>query len=70
MPASLKDGPDVLTPGTRVRPAYDKLSTRRGTILDRDAAGFYTLRWDDQSYPQHGFIRGELTPFAHLGGTP
>lgn len=65
MPDSIKSGPDVLTPGTRVRPAYDKLSKRRGTILDFDGT-FYTLRWDDQPYPQSGFLRPELTPFAHL----
>lgn len=52
--------------GTRVKPAYDKLSTREGTVVEWDEDEFgkavdaVSVLWDGNEYPYSGYMPAEI----------
>lgn len=57
----MKNREGVLPVGTRVKPAYAKLSTREGEVLGHSEDGQKMLiKWDDQPYPSGYFMVPEV----------
>jgi len=54
---SMKNREGVLPVGTRVKPAYDKLSTREGEVVGHSEDGTQMIvKWDDRPYPSSFMI--------------
>lgn len=52
--------------GTRVKPAYAKISKMVGTVIghetDRGREDRMVIQWDNQMYPQSGYMPSEVRP--------
>lgn len=63
-PSTMKNK-QVLPEGTRVKPAYAKLSATIGTVVGHGHMGEIPtlhIKWDHLTYVQYGYMVGEVRP--------
>lgn len=61
MNESMKNREGIFSVGTRVRPAYNKYSTREGIVIGHSEDNKRMLiQWDDQLYPAGYFLASEV----------